>query len=200
MIFFIFWTSNIFLKLTKNGTWKMGMVGIRSFLFGESPGWSVAAPRGWERPRNIRPPPWCAAEFTRWLDRWVGFLRKMVGEISWKMEVFDGYQYCLYIIYTTIPNPYSMYPRMIIYIDVYIHIFLFVVFMDITGAFCGGFCFSEGDWTWNHVKSYLEIMSNRSDRYDIMGSGIYHTWDDSTQLPFLSLRQSILDLLCRAPF
>lgn len=70
------------------------------------------------------------------------------------MEVFDGYQYCLYIIYTTIPNPYSMYPRMIIYIDVYIHIFLFVVFMDITGAFVVVSVFPKG--------IELEIMSSHT--------------------------------------
>lgn len=29
-------------ETNENGTWNMGMVGIRSFLFGESPGWSVA--------------------------------------------------------------------------------------------------------------------------------------------------------------
>ena len=76
-----------------------------------------------------------------------------------------------------------------------------MVFMDITGAFCGGFCFFWG--------IQLEIMSshtwnppNRSDRYAIMGSGIYHAWVDETQLPFLSLRKSIYfgSTVKRAPF
>lgn len=98
-------------------------------------------------------------------------------------------------------------PKSIFYVSkddfMYICIYLYLWFLWILPApfvVVSAF-FSEGDW--------IEIMSShtlKSTPAGVIGmilwaSGIHHTWDDSTQLPFLSLRKLYFgSTVKRAPF
>ena len=59
---------------------------------------------------------------------------------------------------------------------------------------------SEGDSTWNHVKVILEIYPTGVIGMILWASGIYHTWDDSTQLPIFILKKINFWIYCYAPF
>ena len=76
-------------------------------------------------------------------------------------------------------------PKSIFYVskDDYIYIiFLFMFFMDITGAFCDGFCFFRRGFNLKSCQSHTWNLPNRSDRYDIMGFWYlpYMRWFNST--------------------
>ena len=177
----------------------MGLVGIRSFLFANPRvgQWqTTAAGKGhgiYGHLPGVRP-----NLQGDWTDE-LGKTRKMGSEIPWNRRILMdiGYHYCL-----------CNHPKSIFYVSkddfmyiYYIYIFLFMVFMDITGAFCGVFfCFFRRGFNLKSCQVILEIYPTGVIGMILWASGIYHTWDDSTQLPIFILKKSLFWIYCYAPF